>query len=199
MSKYNIIAIERQFGSGGREIGRLAAEKLGIKFYNEEILDMAAKSLNIPSDYVKHAEETVSKSLLYAFAIAANPTDYSTDLQLADKLFYEESKLIKDIAIKEKCLIVGRCASGILKERNDCLKIFIYANENDRIKRCIEEYGISKKNASNEIHKNDKRRSEFYDIHSGKKWSDKNTYDILLNSSTIGIEGCAEIIAGFVR
>lgn len=199
MKKYNIVTIERQYASGGRQIGVLVSEKLGFKFYNEEILEMAAKKLNIPVDYIKNAEETVSGSILYALAMASNPFNPSTDLQLADKLFYEESTLINKLSLHENCVIVGRCANFILKDRKDCLKIFIYANESERIKRAVEQYNVSEKDAKSTLLKNDKRRKGFYNAHTKSRWDDMSTYDMCLDSSELGIERCSDIIASAVK
>ncbi len=194
MGKYNIITIERQFGSGGREVGRIVAETLGIPFYNEEILNQAAKTLNISPSDARYVEESVTKSLLYAIAIAANPAVYSSDVQLADRLFYEESEIIKRWAQNQNCVIVGRCAGWVLQERNDCLNVFIYADEEMRRKRVIEQYGVAEKSAPSAIHKADKRRSEFYNAHAKKRWDDMRTYDMCLDSGTLGEEGCAQLI-----
>lgn len=195
MRKYRIVTIERQFASGGRQVGSMVAEWLGIPFYNEEILQMAASRLNIPADYVQHAEEAASSSLMYALSMMRTAGGFNMDLQLADKLFYEESAIIQDLAQRESCVIVGRCAGSVLCDRRDCLHVFIYADEGARVKRAIEEYGIPKKDARTVLTKNDKRRTGFHNAHSAKRWASMETYDLCLNSGTLGVGACAKTIA----
>jgi len=192
MGKYNIIAIERQFGSGGKRIGILLAEKLGFQFYGEEILQMAARKLNISPEYVQHLEETATNIFLYAKIMAENITE---DQPLADKLFYTESKIINELALTGNCVVVGRCAGQVLVNQKSCLRIFIHASEDVRIKRAVEEYGILENEVHNVLRKNDRRRSGFYSARAEKKWTSMDTYDICLNSGILGIDACVEIIA----
>lgn len=195
MKKYRIVTIERQFASGGRQVGSMVAEQLGISVYNEEILRMAASKLNIPAEYVQPAEEAASSSLMYALSMLGSPESFTIDMQMAERLFYEESQIIGNLAQSESCVIVGRCAGHVLSERTDCLRVFIYADEDARIKRAVEEYGIPQKEARSALNKNDKRRTGFYNAHSERKWASMDTYDLCLNSETLGLEGCAKIIA----
>ncbi len=199
MGKYNIISIERQYGSGGRQIGSLVAEKLGINFYNDEILKLAAKKINISEEYLYSVEEAASASLMYAMSMVGNFASFSTDLQLPDKLFYEESEIIKELALNGRCVLVGRCAGNVLSDRKDCLKVFIYAHEDVRIKRSIEEYEVSEKDAYSKLISMDKRRSNFFNAHSDKKWNKMDNYDICLDSGKLGIKTCVEIIGATVE
>lgn len=192
MGKYSIITIERQFGSGGKRIGILLAEKLGFKFYSEEILQMAARKLNIPPDYVQHLEETATNIFLYAKAMTENITE---DQPLADKLFYAESKIINELALTGNCVIVGRCAGHVLANQKSCLSVFIHASEDVRIKRAVEEYGILENEVHDVLRKNDRRRSGFYNARAEKKWTSIDTYDMCLNSGVLGIDACVESIA----
>ena len=195
MGKYRIITIERQYASGGRQIASLLAEKLGFEFYNEEILNMAAKKLNIATDYVEHLEETATNGIMNAMARVANFTE---DQELSDKLFCTESEIINRISLTGNSVIVGRCATQILANRKNCLSVFIHANEDVRIKRAVEEYGILGNEAHAMLRKTDRRRSEFYNTHAEKKWSSMDTYDICLNSGILGIDNCVETIASLV-
>ena len=197
MSIKKIITIERQFASGGLETGQKVSELLGIPIYNREILTMAAEKINISEEYLESSEESASASLLMSLSMSVNSSGniYET-IPLPDKLFFAESEIIRNLADKEPCILVGRCADYILRERDDCLKVFIYANDEYRIKRASEVYGLSRKKAEAMIKKNDKRRSGFYTFNSGRKWGAKENYHICLDSGYLGTEHCAEIIAG---
>ncbi|MBC3798387.1 AAA family ATPase [Acetobacterium tundrae] len=192
MGKYRIITIERQYGSGGREIARKLAEKLGFEFYNEEILKMAAQKLNIETDYIQHLEETATNPIISAMARVANFTE---DQQLSDKLFCAESDIINRLSLTGNAVIVGRCATQILANRKNCLRVFIHANDDVRSQRVIKEYHISEKEAHAALRKTDKRRSEFYNAHAEKKWASMSTYDVCLDSGGLGIDNCVEVIS----
>lgn len=191
MSKINIITIERQFASGGREVGALAAQELSYKFYNEEILQMASRKMGIQPHNVEHLEETLPNSLLYGLALAA---DFTSDGVFADRLFETESEIIREIGDTGNCVIVGRCAGQILANRKDVLKVFIYSDEKSRIARAVNEYGVSENEAHSTLTKIDRRRNSFYNAHTKNHWSSMETYDICLDSGRLGIEMCAEII-----
>lgn len=193
--KKPIITIERQYGSGGSIIGKLAAEKLGINYYNRKILDLTAEKCGIPAENLESAEESVPTSFLYSLLISANPTRAMEDnLPLSDKVFIMESRIISEIADKEDSFVlVGRCGSYVLEDRG-CFSVYIYAPQEARVKRCVEEYGISPNKAESIMKKADKRRETFFNVNTGKSWQDKDIYSLCLNSSELGDELCAEII-----
>jgi cytidylate kinase len=196
MSKINIITIERQFASGGRQVGSLVAQELGFKFYNEEILQLASQKLNTQPQNVEHLEEVLPNSLLYGLAMA---TDFNSEGVFADRLFQTESEIIRNIAVEGKCVIVGRCAGQILATRKDVLNVFIYADEDTRIARAVNEYGVPEKEVHTRLSKIDKRRNSFYNVHTRKQWGDMGTYDLCLDSGRLGIETCTEIIKAAVN
>ncbi|MBR6925237.1 MAG: cytidylate kinase-like family protein, partial [Oscillospiraceae bacterium] len=137
MEKIKIITIGREYASGGRSVGKLISEKLGIPFYNKEILHMAAEKLNMSADDVKNADETAANSLLYSISLMNNLSSASS-LPLNDRIYIEEREVIKSLAEQGPCVIVGRCADSILKEiRDDVLNVFIYADSEARAKRAI--------------------------------------------------------------
>jgi len=192
MGKYRIITIERQYASGGKQIASQLAKKLGYEFYNEEILNMAAKQLNIETDYIEHLEETATSSIMNAMARAANFTE---DQELSVRLFLAECDIINRIALTGNSVIVGRCATQILANRKNCLSVFIHADEEARIRRAVDEYGIPEDEVHAVLKKTDRRRSEFYNTHAHQKWYSMDTYDLCLNSEIIGIDNCVEAIA----
>lgn len=197
MSVKKIITIERQYASGGLEIGQTVSELLNIPIYNREILERAADKINVAEEYLESSEESASGSLLMSLSMAMNSMgNVYENIPLPDRLFFAESEIIRKLAENESCIIVGRCADYVLRERTDCLKVFIYADNDFRTQRAVENYGIAKKEAETVIRRNDKRRSSFYSFNAGRKWGVKENYHLCLNSSQLGIKTCAEIIAG---
>lgn len=193
--KKSIITIERQYGSGGSVIGRLAAEKLGVNCYNRQILEMTAEKCGISAEYLESAEESVPTSFLYSLLLSANPARTVEDnLPLSDKVFLMESRIISEIAEKERSfVIVGRCGSYILEEKG-CFSVFIYAPREARMQRAIDEYGIPANKAESIMKKADKRRESFFSVNTGRSWQDKDSYTLCLNSAELGDELCAELI-----
>ncbi len=193
--KKTIITIERQYGSGGSYIGKLAAEKLGINCYNRQILEMTAQQCGIAPEFLETAEENVPTSFLYSLLLSANPArTMEENLPLSDKVFLMESKIIGEIANKEKSFVlVGRCGNYILEDRG-CFSVFIYADAKSRVKRAIEEYHIPENKAESIMKKADKRRETFYNVNTGGVWQDKDQYSLCLNSALLGDDLCAELI-----
>ncbi|MBQ7028394.1 MAG: cytidylate kinase-like family protein [Ruminococcus sp.] len=198
--KKRIITIERQYGSGGSIIGKLAADKLGINCYNRQILEMTAQKCGISPEYLETAEENVPTSFLYSLLLSANPSRSIEDnLPLSDKVFLMESRIITDISNEEESFVlVGRCGNYILEEKG-CFSVYIYANPEDRIERAIKEYGIAQNKAEQIMKKADKRRETFYNVNTGRLWQDKDQYALCLNSAELGDELCAELIVKAYR
>ncbi len=195
-----IITIEREYASGGREIGQKVAEALGIPFYNREILEMASERCGVSVDYLASAEEAAPKSFLYTLMLSSNPTRSIEDnLPLSDKVYIVETNIIKELAEKSDCVIVGRCASYILRDMEKMFSTFIYADTDARVKRAVECYGIEPRRAEAMLRKSDKRRETFYSINTGGNWYDKSNYALCLNSNTLGIDLCTDIIVDSVK
>ena len=196
MKKCSIITIERQYASGGSEIGRLAAEKLGIKCYGHEILDIAAERIGMSREYLREIEESATSSMLYSMIMAPNASMRTTDMvPPADKLFIAETEVINEIADRgESCIIIGRAAGHVLEEREDCLRVFIYSDKDARVRRAVNEYGVSEKEAGSVLKRYDKRRANFYNMNCALGWEDREAYDLMLDSSKLGIDGCVAVI-----
>jgi len=196
MKKCSIITIERQYASGGSEIGRLAAEKLGIKCYGHEILDIAAERIGMSREYLREIEESATSSMLYSMIMSPNASMRTTDMvPPADKLFIAETEVINEIADRgESCIIIGRAAGHVLEEREDCLRVFIYSDKDARVRRAVNEYGISEKEAGSVLKRYDKRRANFYNMNCALGWEDREAYDLMLDSSKLGIDGCVAVI-----
>lgn len=198
---YKIITMEREFASGGNEIGRRVAKKLGIALYDRNILVEAAKRLEISPVYIGDLEETAPGSIIFNLsktAMGGSKKD-NPNLPMTEKLFLEEKKIIEEIVEKEDCVIVGRCASFILKDRADCLKVFIHADKDYRINRAVETEKIAQADAKDFLRKSDKRRSSFYNTHTGWKWGDMSKFDLCLNSQSLGLDRCVDILAEMMR
>lgn len=198
---YKIITMEREFASGGNEIGRKVAQKLGIGLYDRNILVDAADRLGIPPIYIGNLEETSPGSIIFNLsktAIGGNKK-YNPNIPMSEKLFLEEKSIIEEIIEKEeRCVIVGRCASFILKDRPDCLRVFVHADKDYRIRRAIETEKIAESEAEDFLRKSDKRRSSFYNTHTGWKWGDMSKFDMCMNSSSMGIDTCVDFLTGIM-
>lgn len=196
MSEHSVITIERQYASGGLEIGRKLSEKLNIPVYSRQIVEMAADRCGIPKEYLESTQENVSQSFLYRLSLAAKTGSVDVDktASKADILYSEVYKVVTELAEKESCIIVGQCADYILKDHKKTFRVFIHALMEDRIKRAIENYGTSEQYADYIIRKNDKRRESFYNANTMRTWGVKENYHICLNSSLFSVDSCCDII-----
>ena len=191
----NIITISREFGSGGRTIGRLVAEKLGYKFYDGEIIDEVVKSSGLARDIVEKYDEyaTHKNSFLYNIAINAGGNGYN-GLSIANRVQLAQISVIKQLADEGKCVIIGRGADYILRDRDDCLNVFVRADIKFKAKRVLENYGETDNRVEDRIIDKDTRRRVFYRSFAMREWGALENYNLMLDSGMIGIENCAEII-----
>lgn len=188
-----IITIARQHGSGGRLIGKRLAELLEIPYYDKELIFLTAQRTGFAEDFVREAEEKNNISLLYSIYYATNTQSIYDQAQTA------QFNVIRELAAKGSCVIVGRAADCILKEDPDCVRVFIHAPLEERIRRATEDYGEEMGgNAEKTLQKRDKARSTFYNIYSTYNWGDTRNYHLTLDSS-IGIEKAAEVIKAYVE
>ncbi len=186
-----VITISREFGSGGRYVGRLIADKLGIKLYDKDLIIKLAEATGLSEEYIENNEQKRD-------ALSLLNNGYYAGLNNSDELFIKESEIIKEIAEKESCVIIGRCSDFILKDKKNVLKVFISSNIEDKINRAVKIYGLYDKNAEKEIKKVDKQRANHYKYYTGNNWSDVSNYDICINSDLYGVEKTADIICNLV-
>lgn len=186
-----IITISREFGSGGRTIGKMVAEKLGIPCYDQEIIQKIAQESGYCEDFV--AERSEHASISHWFTTAFGGKDYYGN-SIQDKLWVAQLKAIVEVANKGNCVIVGRCADFILKETSDCIRVFVHAELKDKCKRIVEQYGESNETPERRLKDKDKRRAAYYQLYTDQKWGDMKNYDIALNTSSLSFEQCADII-----
>ena len=200
MEKKKIITISREFGSGGRTIGRMVAEKLGYAFYDKELVDHVALESGFAPQYIEeHGEHSPSTSMFsYAFAHQTIP-GVMNGLSTADFLWNVQCGVILQLADKEPCVIVGRNADYILKDREDCLHVFIHGDKEFRADRIVRLYGESEKSPMARLNEKDKRRQVNYRHYTGRNWGEAHNYDICLDSSKLGIEKCVEIIVSLLQ
>ena len=187
--KQGIITISRKFGSGGRTIGKAAAQKLGIPCYDAELITEMAKQSGFAEDYVREAGEYAPGGLLNSMftSRAGGPTN-------EDILWQIQCNMVAQLAKKGPCVIVGRCGDYILRDRPDVLKVFVHADMAFRAKRIVEVYGQREESLEQRLKDKDRRRSTYYRFYTGRKWGQLDTYDLMLNSGVLGIEKCTELI-----
>lgn len=197
-----IITLGRQYGSGGREIGQKIADYYGIPFYDNELITRAAKESGFAEETFAKAEDKATNSLLYSLAMGINVygnQDFGfTGLSLDDRIFLAQSDVIRKVADEGPCVIVGRCADYVLKERENIVNLFVKASMSFRLERVVKEYGEEEKKAADIILKNDKRRANYYSYHVGEKWTDLSNYDLVIRSDFAGIEQSVKCICGYL-
>ena len=192
LSKNIVITVAREYGSGGRYVGKLIADKLGIKFYDKDFIVKVAEETGLSEEYIENNEQSRD-----ALSILNN--GYYAGLNNADELFLKESELIKEIADKESCVIIGRCSDFILRDRKNVLNVFIYSNMESKIERAVKYYDIPREKAEKEIKRIDKLRENHYKYYTEKNWNDHSNYDICMNADILGVEKTADLICQMIR
>lgn len=202
MSEKYVITIARGYGSGGRTIGKLLSKNLGIPFYDREIIYMASEDSGINLELFGKLDEKVHKGIFdpptkkyTGKLIPPESSDFVSD----ENLFNYQAKIIKELADKESCIIVGRCADYVLKDRTDVARVFVWAPMENCIKNVMALEPLNEKEAEREIKKIDRYRREYYRYYTGKEWDDYTNYELCLNSALLGFDKCAECIKSFVE
>ncbi|MCC8160358.1 MAG: cytidylate kinase-like family protein [Oscillospiraceae bacterium] len=200
-----VITIGRQFGSGGRDVGEAVAQYFNIPFYDKELVEMAAQKSNISKEALKDVDEHATNSFLYSLASGnysmrgINAPIYY-EMPINDKLFIAQAEVIKEVARKGSCVIVGRCADYVLEnEKVDLLNVFIHGSVDYRAKRVMEAFDITQSKARDKVLKTDKQRRTYYDYYTSKDWGVMSNYDLCINAEKFGINGAANLIIGYVK
>ncbi len=206
MTTDKIITISRQQGSGGREIGRRLAHDLNIPFYDRELLALAAEKSGFSQAAFEEVDEVPTNSFLYNLSLNSHMAGgggfvmgYNDALLTPDKLFLIQSDIIRQIAKEGPCVIVGRCADYILEEDPRLVSVFVYANEDFRMERLVEFKNIPRNKAKAQMAKIDKKRSNYYNYNTGKRWSEANSYHLCLDSSKLGIDKAVQAIEAYLQ
>ena len=200
-----IITISREYGSGGRQVGLTVAKKLGMEFYDKQLIDAAAKEIGFPTEMIADREQRLTNSLLYNFAMGtlygiAYPREPKvSELPLTEQIYQAQKKAIEEAAKRGSCIFVGRCADYILKSRPDVLRVFIYADRDIRKRRAIEEYGEIEEYIDEFMYQTDKRRRIHYENYTNQKWGSRENYDLMLNSGDLGLDKCVELLCEAVK
>ena len=202
MACNTIIAIGRQYGSGGREIGEKLATALGIKCYDKEILERAAEESGMCKELFENHDEKPTNSFLYSLVMDPYSSGYSStaysDIPINHKIFLAQFNAIKKVAAEGSCVIVGRCADYALEDNKDCISVFIHADMEHKIRRIAQKFHLSDAKAKELIVKTDKKRTSYYNYYSNKKWGEADSYNLSIDSSICGIDGTVELIKKFV-
>ena len=203
MDERTVITIGREFGSGGHEIGMKLAEKLGIKCYDKELLQVAAKESGLCEELFASQDEKPTNSFLYSLVMDTYSMGYSgstyNDMPINHKVFLAQFDAIKKLAAKESCVIVGRCADYALEDDPFAVSVWIKASLDERIKRIKKLYELNDSKAADLIQKTDKKRASYYNYYSSKKWGEAKSYDLCIDSGLVGIDGAIELILKFIE
>ena len=190
-----LITISREFGSGGRLIGKRLAEKLDIPYYDKELLDRIAEESGFSKEMIVEAEKKAKNSFLYSLASAMGTGEAGPEsLSLNERFFLAQFDTIRRIADEGSCVIVGRCADYVLRGMPEATKVFIYAEEADKIKRAVQEYGVPEDSVKKLMKDTDKARANYYSYHTGRKWGDHVNYNLSIDSGYIEIEDIVDLI-----
>ncbi len=191
-----IITISREFGSGGRSIGKIVAQHLGIGFYDKDLIEKVARETGFSKDYIEEQGEYMPADNIFSYAFVGR---YINGMSANDYLYMVQRKLILELAQKESCVIVGRCADYILKDRDDVLNVFIHAPKQLREKRIVELYGETAQSPAKRLAEKDKKRALNYKYYTEQEWGRAANYHLTLDSGMFGLEKCADIIIELVQ
>ena len=196
MTNNRIVTISRQFGSGGRTVGKQLAARLGIPCYDQELIEKLAQASGFTPEMVAKQQEASPYSSHWAFALSEGQF---MGASIQDQLWQLQRKIILELAEKESCVIVGRCADVILKDHADCLTAFIHAKKDKRAKRIVEVYGETNVEIEKRIRDKDKRRAVYYEFYTGQTWGLAENFHVALDSGELGIERCVDILANLYQ
>lgn len=194
MDRKVIITIGREFGGEGHEIGKVLAERLSINMYDKDLMALAAKKSGIAVEHLANADENIANRFLEPYL-----SNGFGNGNINDKLFQVQAQIIRDIAAKESCIIIGRLADFILREEEDCIKVFIFAPFESRVDIIQNKHHISRDEAKKLVKKMDRARNDYYAYYSNRKWDKKEGKDILLNRAKFGVSGCVDILEAMAR
>jgi cytidylate kinase len=202
MAKNTVITIGRQYGSGGRDVGKLLAERMGVPCYDKELLAMAAKQSGLCQELFENHDEKPTNSFLYSLVMDTYSTGYSsatfTDMPINHKVFLAQFDTIKKIAEEGSCVLVGRCADYALADSPNVVNVFVHADLQERIVRIAKRHDVTNAKAREMIIKTDKKRASYYNYYTSKKWGEAAGYHLSLDTGALGIDGAVHMIQEFV-
>ena len=192
-----IITISRQYGSGGRQIAQLLSKELNIPYYDNELISMAAEKSGIKDEIFKDAELQAGNNFLYLLS-RLGPETQVYGMPFNEKIFNIQSQVIRDLAAKGPCVIVGRCADYVLNDYQNTVNVFTYAPFQTRVARAVTEYGLNRENAEKDVRKVDKARESYYNYHTGNKWGNAANYDLMINMNFLTPESAVKLIRDYL-
>lgn len=195
-----VITVSRQFGSGGRSIAKMIAENLGYAYYDSELVEKVAEETGFDPSYIADAGEYAPGKSILSYALgSASAHTIGNHMSATDYLWATQSRIINELAEKGNCVIVGRCADYILRDRDDCLNVFIHADDAYKAKRIVELYGVRDKSPQKRLEEKDAKRRVNYKYFTGREWGMPENYHICLDSSKLGNEMCVKIISEIAK
>ncbi|MCQ2429433.1 MAG: cytidylate kinase-like family protein [Clostridia bacterium] len=194
-----IITISREFGSGGHSIGLMAAERLGISFYDNQIITEVARQSGLSEEFIRENEEYASHSNSFLYQIAMSAAGSYGYPSVYQKLYEAQTQVIEQLAERESCVIIGRCADYILRDRTDCLHVFIHADYEHRAAHVLEKYGDNGKPMQQRLKDKDSRRRNYYRFHTDRDWGVCANYHLALDSGLLGMDTCVDLILAAAR
>lgn len=198
MKENLIVTISRQYGSGGREIGRKLAERLGIPYYDKELIILAAEKSGYSRNLFEEADQKATNSMIFSLMRAGSmATAY--DMPLNDKIYLIQSGVIQQVAREGSCVIVGRCADYVLQGKFPCVNIFVHADIKKRMERAVQLYGLAADDVQSVLLKTDKRRGTYYNYYTGRKYGDARNYTLAIDSLGVGIDHSVDLLAGYIQ
>ena len=201
MSNY-IISISREFGSGGRLIGKRLAARLNIPCYDRTLIQKTSEKSGLSPDFIARAEERARSRFHLSITpggVGIPPLTHHQGVPVSHQAFFAQAEVIRELADEGPCVIVGRCSDYVLGDRPECLKVFVHADMASRVERCVEEYHIPSDDMARRIVQMDKGRGNYYNYYTGHNWGDMRRYDLTLNSGIVGVEGAVELIVALVQ
>ena len=197
-----VITIARGFGSGGRTIGKMLAGRLGIDYYDMELLRLASEESGINIELFNQADEHVKTGFFKRYnrsfgerLVSPSSMDFTSD----DNLFNYQAKIIRDLADKQSCVIIGRCADYLLRDREDVVRLYFYADREICVKTVTDLYGIHPKDAEERVESVDRSRAAYYKYYTGGEWDDETNYDLCINTGKIGFEKSVDVVIGYLK
>ncbi len=199
---HKVITISREFGTGARTIGQKLAAELGFAYYDRAIIQMAAEKSGLSPDFIEKNEEKANNNFLFNIATSAyiaSGINLQYTVPVNDRAFIAQSDVIREVSEKSDCVIVGRCANYVLNDHPNIMRVFVRAEKEDRIARCINEYGYDPKTAEAELSKIDKGRANYYKYYTGSSWKSMDNYDFCINTSKTDIDLAVKALADFAK
>ena len=201
MREPTIVTIGRRFGSGGHEVGNRLAARLDIPLYDHNLIAMAARNLNLTRAQVEGVDETILGKFLSGYVVSSG--DYTMFMKeedrlrpLSDRVYDAQAAIIRKLASRGPCIFVGRCADYVLGDYSNQINTFIYSYKDDRVRRVMDIYNLTEKEAEERMKKIDKARKQYYEVHTGREWGSVHGHAIILNTSLLGIDGAVDVLEG---